>query len=521
MLFNSPEFMFAFLPLAALIFFYIGRRFGQEYAISWLVFASLFFYGWWIPAYLGLILLSILFNYSIGIMMGWRDGAWSRVLLAIGVTANLALLGYYKYANFFVDNLNNLSGSNYHLSTIILPLAISFFTFQQIAYLVDVSRGETREYGFLHYCLFVTFFPQLIAGPIVHHKEMLPQFAREGVYRYKHRNLVIGLTIFAIGLFKKAVLADGIAVYATPVFGAAADGVPITFFEAWGGALAYTFQLYFDFSGYSDMAIGIARMFNIRLPINFNSPYKAVNIIDFWRRWHITLSRFLRDYLYIPLGGSRKGKLRRYINLMVTMLLGGLWHGAGWTFVIWGGLHGLFLAINHAFLSIKQWLLPGRTRSNWMTQSLARLVTFVAVCILWVFFRAENLDAAVNILQGMAGLHGAYLAGHWQASLGAAAGLLTQMGIVFDSSQLHTSFDKWNIFGITSLWLAVWMLPNTQQLMAAYRPTLQRVMPQRLPLVSTVLRWRPTVAWAVFSAVITVSSLLTLSRVSEFLYFQF
>jgi|SaaInlStandDraft_6_1057023.scaffolds.fasta_scaffold27026_2 alginate O-acetyltransferase complex protein AlgI len=331
MLFNSYIFIFLFLPIVLLGFHLIGKQGHHRVAIAWLVGVSLFFYGWWNPAYLGLMLVSILFNYGVGVSLGRTPRKLSKKpVLIFGVVVNLALLGYFKYANFFVDSLNSITGTNIVLLQVILPLAISFFTFQQIAYLIDAWRGETKEYNFLHYCLFVTFFPQLIAGPIVHHKEMLPQFAKDVVYKLRSKHIAIGLTVFSIGLFKKVVLADGVSVYATPMFDAAEAGVLLTFFEAWGGALAYSFQLYFDFSGYSDMAIGLARMFGIRLPLNFNSPYKATSIIDFWRRWHITLSRFLRDYLYIPLGGSRcRGEPRRFINVMVTMVLGGLWHGAG------------------------------------------------------------------------------------------------------------------------------------------------------------------------------------------------
>jgi len=354
MLFNSFEFIFFFLPITLTIFFWIGKRNHHQVAISWLVLCSLFFYGWWSPAYLALILFSMLFNYAFGVMLGNGESRKNKkALLILGVGINLGLLGYYKYANFFIDQLNWLLDSNFHLEKIFLPLAISFFTFQQIAYLVDAYRQETKEYNFLHYCLFVTFFPQLIAGPIVHHKEMLPQFSKNIVYKFNYEHMAMGITIFIIGLFKKVILADSVSIYATPVFNAAEIGATVTFFSAWGGALAYTLQLYFDFSGYSDMAIGIAYMFGIKLPINFNSPYKATSIIDFWRRWHITLSRFLRDYLYFALGGNRKGSIRRYINLFLTMLLGGIWHGAGWTFVIWGMLHGTYLIINHAWRKIR------------------------------------------------------------------------------------------------------------------------------------------------------------------------
>ncbi|MGH6886959.1 MAG: MBOAT family O-acyltransferase, partial [Geminicoccales bacterium] len=331
MLFNSFEFILAFLPVTLIGFFLLGGRESPRAALSWLVLTSLFFYGWWNPSYLVLIIGSICFNFFVGQRLLARS---SKAILGFGVAVNLLSIAYFKYAGFLAFNIEELAGVEVGLEHIVLPLAISFFTFQQIAYLVDAHRGEVRAEGFVNYALFVTFFPQLIAGPIVHHSEVLPQFARRSTYRLDLDNLALGLTVFSIGLFKKVVLADGIATYATPMFAAAQGGYEPTLFEAWGGALAYTFQLYFDFSGYSDMAVGLGLMFNIRIPINFDSPYKAVNVIDFWRRWHITLSRFLRDYLYIPLGGNRRGPERRYVNLMLTMLLGGLWHGAGWTFVI-------------------------------------------------------------------------------------------------------------------------------------------------------------------------------------------
>ena len=350
----------------------------------------MFFYGWWNPVYLGLILGSILFNYAVGFSLLGRP---HKLTLFLGVAGNLGVLGYFKYANFFIDNINALTSNDIILEQIILPLGISFFTFQQITYLVDAYRGETREYNFLHYCLFVVFFPQLIAGPIVHHKEMLPQFAKDALYGLKSRNLAVGFTIFIIGLFKKVVLADGIAVHATSVFAGAEHGVYLTFFEAWGGALAYSFQLYFDFSGYSDMAIGLARMFGIRLPLNFNSPFKATSIIDFWRRWHITLSRFLRDYLYIPLGGNRKGEARRFTNLMIAMLLGGLWHGAGWNFVLFGLAHGTYIVICGAWVKVKKNISDNSViKSTVVANSIGRVITFLAVVLAFVPFRAESME---------------------------------------------------------------------------------------------------------------------------------
>ena len=529
MLFNSYEFLFAFLPLTLAGFFLIGRRFGHGGAIAWLVLASLFYYGWWNPAYLGLILASMLVNFTIGRSIGQLDTtarSRRRLLLIAGVVFNLGLLGYFKYANFFVDTAAVLTGAELALAPIILPLAISFFTFQQIAYLADAYQGTASEYRFLHYALFVTFFPQLIAGPIVHHKEMMPQFMKDALLHPRARNFAVGGTILAIGLFKKVVLADGIAPYASPVFAAAAEGQSLSFFEAWGGALAYTFQLYFDFSGYSDMAIGAARLFGIRLPLNFFSPYKATSIVEFWRRWHITLSRFLRDYLYIPLGGNRHGQLRRYGNLMATMILGGLWHGAGWTFVFWGALHGFYLVVNHAWhwLCRRSGLDAFTDKALW--RATAWLITFLAVVIGWVFFRAESFPAALAMLEGMAGLNGVTLPNALVARLGPeAAGLLADIGI-----GTHLG-GGWR-FVLTWLWVGGLLLlalvaPNSVQLTRAYRPTVTRFAEDARYAVQPFatgmakLRWRSSAAWAAAVSVVAATGVLGLSSISEFLYFQF
>ncbi len=359
-------------------------------AKGFLVFASLFFYSWWNIAYLPIILSSLLFNYVIGNSLNEnykKVQIHKKTLLAFGIISNIALLGYFKYTDFLIDNFNLVFDGSVPLLHLALPLAISFFTFQQIAYLVDSYRGETAEYDFLNYALFVTFFPQLIAGPIVHHSEMMPQFASRWNLVKNYRNIAPGLFIFSIGLFKKVVIADSFAVWATAGFNANT----LNFFEAWATSLSYTFQLYFDFSGYTDMAIGAALLFNIKLPINFNSPYKALDIQDFWRRWHITLSRFLRDYVYIPLGGNRKGSLRTYTNLLATFIIGGIWHGAGWTFVFWGFLHGMALVI-HRF-----WKSLGMN----MPKVLAWFITFNFINVAWVFFRAKEWSDAVKVLSGM------------------------------------------------------------------------------------------------------------------------
>ncbi|MBN1840649.1 MAG: MBOAT family protein [Campylobacterales bacterium] len=394
MLFNSYEFIFLFLPITFFIYFYLNSKRLTEAGKAFLVFASLLFYSWWNIIYLPLILTSMLFNYTIGNMLSsnkYERHIKRKSALVIGIVSNLALLGYFKYADFFIANINLIFHGHIEMLKIALPLAISFFTFQQIAYLVDSYRQETKEYDFLNYALFVTFFPQLIAGPIVHHKEVMPQFASKWHKVKNYRNIALGLFIFSMGLFKKVVIADTFATYATTGFDQATT---LAFFQAWATSLSYTFQLYFDFSGYTDMAIGAALLFNIRLPMNFNSPYKALDIQDFWRRWHMTLSRFLRDYIYIPLGGSRVGRVRIYANLMITFILGGLWHGAGWTFVFWGFLHGIALVIHRAWSQIG-FKLP---------KVIAWFITFNFVNIAWVFFRAKEWNDALKVLSGMFGM---------------------------------------------------------------------------------------------------------------------
>ena len=524
MLFNSFEFIVAFLPVTLIGFFLLGGRENPRAAVSWLVFASLFFYGWWNPSYLLLIIGSICFNFFIGQRLLARP---SKAILGFGVAVNLLSIAYFKYAGFLAFNIEELAGVEVGLEHIVLPLAISFFTFQQIAYLIDAHRGEVRAEGFVDYALFVTFFPQLIAGPIVHHSETIPQFARRSTYRLDLDNMALGLTVFSIGLFKKVVLADGVATYATPMFAAAQGGYDPTLFEAWGGALAYTFQLYFDFSGYSDMAIGLGLMFNVRLPINFDSPYKAVNIVDFWRRWHVTLSRFLRDYLYIPLGGSRRGPKRRYVNLMLTMVLGGLWHGAGWTFVIWGGLHGVYLVINHLWHGIRRRLGHDLQRSTWLGRVTARTLTFLAVVIAWVFFRAESFDAAGRVLAGMAGANGVWLPASYFQLFGPLAPLLENLGWRFETVDgflfggiVQTSF-------LLALGMIAFLLPNTQQWVGYTAPGEE---PRRAGgptlfdrLAAVLPRWRPTLVQGSVLGLMLCYCLLSIfaETPSEFLYFQF
>lgn len=393
MLFSSWQFIFLFLPIVFFGYFFLNHRKLVNAGKAWLVAASLFFYAYWSIKYLPLLLGSIGFNFVIGnrlsaLSLEAHTGLSKRSTLILGIVTNLGLLAYFKYANFFIDNLNGVLKTGYHLPPIALPLGISFFTFTQIAYLVDSHRGNAEEYDLINYALFVTFFPHLIAGPILHHGDMMSQFKSRWTWAIRYRYILHGLFIFSIGLFKKVVIADTFSIWANSGF----DGVlPLDFVSAWATSLAYTFQLYFDFSGYSDMAIGAALLFNIWLPINFNSPYKAISIQDFWRRWHITLSTFLRDYLYIPLGGSRCSTPRIYFNLFMTFLLGGWWHGASWMFVIWGALHGIALMVHRAWNGLKR-PLP---------KPVAWLITFLFVNTTWVFFRAQTLSDALRVLRGM------------------------------------------------------------------------------------------------------------------------
>lgn len=466
MLFNTYDFIFIFLPIVLLLFYGINHYGQHKAAVFFLVLASLFFYGLWNPSYLWLIIGSIVFNFSIGILFNsqptqkyFGSQIRKKILLIIGITCNLLLLGYYKYADFFIRNINFAIGSNITFEKIILPLAISFFTFQQITYLLDAFKGKTKEYSFLNYCLFVTFFPQLVSGPIVYHKEMMPQFEDEKVKKINPENLLVGAIIFFIGLFKKVVFADGIGAYATPVFDAAEQDQVLNFFDAWGGTLAFTLQIYFDFSGYSDMAIGLARMFGIILPLNFYSPYKAHNVIEYWKRWHITLSRLIKNYIFMPIAVSLKMKSLKYkfhpfldfiitlaIPVLIAMTLCGLWHGAAWNFVIWGALHGLYIVINHGFHAIRHSMRHDINKPSLIGKGVSCFITFMAVLIPRSFYRAESYDGAINMFQAMSGLNG--------------YGALE-------------SYDFKFLFMLALLLFIVWFVPNTQQLLHKYKPALE------------------------------------------------
>jgi alginate O-acetyltransferase complex protein AlgI len=479
MLFNSYPFIFLFLPIVLIGYFALGRL-SNLFPVIWLALASLAFYAVSNWQFVPLLLASVAFNYFIGwLLIAGRLGSALRFsVLAIGVAGDLLVLGIFKYAGFLAANFNALFSSGLVVD-ILLPVGISFYTFTQIAFLVDAYRGKVARYRLPHYALFVTYFPHLIAGPILHHRDMIPQFERVEAQRPDPHLILCGLIIFAIGLFKKTCLADGIQPLVALAFG---PGTTPSFDQAWIGALAYTFQLYFDFSGYSDMAIGISLMFGIFLPLNFNSPYKATSIIDFWRRWHMTLSQFLRDYLYIPLGGNRHGSVLRYVNLMVTMALGGLWHGAAWTFVVWGVLHGLYLCINHAWNNYS----PAVALRFRRAENLAAFIlTFLSVVVAWVFFRADSVPSALSILSKMA----------------------DPTHIVFGRGEIaHTAF-------IVVYAGIAWFAPNTQEIMGYDHKA--RVVGEGLE------HWRLRVLFLYAGAAVLASGILGIQQHSEFIYFRF
>jgi D-alanyl-lipoteichoic acid acyltransferase DltB (MBOAT superfamily) len=511
-LFNSFSFLFLYLPLVLSGYFLLGRI-GPRWAMGWLAAASLFFYGYWDLRYLPLLLASICGNYCAGTLIARAAGASRKRMLVAALAANLLLLAYYKYANFFLGALmpDGAAWAGWH---IVLPVGISFFTFTQIAFLVDCYRGQVRVGHFIHYVLFVSYFPHLVAGPVLHHKEMMPQFAEPANARAHSANFAVGLSIFVVGLAKKVLLADTLAPLAAPVFAAGAHPQLV---EAWIGVLAYTFQLYFDFSGYSDMAIGLSLLFGVRLPLNFSSPYKARNISEFWRRWHMTLSRFLRDYLYIALGGTRAGRARRYANLLATMVLGGLWHGAGWTFVAWGAMHGCYLVLHQGWRHWRGGRGNGRSASGDAGSGAAAWwaapLTFLAVMLGWVVFRAPDLATAGDIIGALAGGNGVSLPRGMQT----LAAPLAQLGLQPGFGGLRwITLDGPGLAALLAAAVLAFAAPNTQEIFCHYRPCIERIFragPGRA--------WRPSRGWSMALATLFICCVFNMNRVSEFLYFQF
>lgn len=494
MLFNSIEFIVGFLPIIILIYLSLEHIRHAITNILWLFIASLFFYAYWNWYYLFLLIASLLINFAFAEHIALRR---SRLLTVIGIGFNLLLLAYFKYTNFFLENINHFTQFSIPHIEIILPLGISFFTFQQIAFLADVYAKKVQPDRFLHYGLFISFFPQLIAGPIVHYQEIVPQMGKIRDKATIQQDLQIGLTIFLIGLFKKYALADSLAGYSSVTFAQAETLTPIESLVAWKAMFAYAFQIYFDFSGYSDMAIGLGRIFGFKLPLNFFSPYKSLNISEFWRCWHITLSRFLRDYLYIPLGGNRYGTVRTSIHLLVVMLLGGLWHGAGWNFMIWGLLHGCYLLIFHAFQAIKSRfshftkhmgvLSPLFTVSSW-------LITFLSVCFAWIFFRAATWQGAINIISAL-----------------------------IDFSNFTWQYQSDIDFYLLSAFFIVLFMPTTWQVMQVYQPTITLPPNKEKIAQQGILIWQFDYRWAIVGGFLMAVIILKMiqGQPTEFIYFQF
>jgi len=481
MIFSSFEFIFLFLPLTFCLYFYLNKKKLTILATGSLAFASLFFYSWWNIIYLPLILFSVIINYAFSLLIA-KSKLYKKTLLIFGLLFNLLLLGYFKYSDFFLQNINFVFDTNYSLLKLTLPLAISFFTFQQIAFLVDSFKGYVVKHTFLNYIVFVTFFPQLIAGPIVHHKEMMPQFTKTRNKYINYKNIYLGVFIFSMGLFKKVVIADSFSIWASNGFDVLEY---LSLIEAWVTSLSYTFQLYFDFSGYTDMAIGAALLFNIKLPLNFNSPYKSTNIRDFWQRWHITLSRFLRDYVYIPIGGNKKGSFKMYSNLFTTFLIGGLWHGAGWTFIFWGFMHAFAIVLHRI------WSITGIN----LNKLVAWFITFNFINISWIFFRAEQWEDAIKILKGMFGFSGVVLPTIFQ-NITFLQGNKIVIGEVYANFNSDTEITLWLITALfTSLFFK-----NSNQIINVYKPDNKIV---------------------VFIVLIFTISLMNVDKNVDFIYFNF
>lgn len=543
MLFNSYLFIFIFLPITFVGAFCIGAR-SPRLAIVWLGAASLVFYGLWNWGFVLLLLASILTNYGFG---RWLEairkanGSGLNKVLAGGILVNLLCLGYFKYCNFFIGSFVELFGGQFLPFNIILPLGISFFTFTQIGFLVDVSRGLTQEASLARYLLFVTYFPHLIAGPLLHHRQVMPQFSTPTVFKFEANNVSLGITIFVLALAKKIFLADSFADIADPIFGATHQGHQPMLAEAWVGTLAYLLQLYFDFSAYSEMAIGLSLLFNVRLPLNFNSPFKATNMIDYWQRWHMSLTKYIYEYLYSPITlkfmrlGLGKSKIAENLYTVVfptfiTFLIIGLWHGANWTFVIFGALHGVFIIITYwwqAFKKKRRWK-PRGTLYNMVCCGL----TYTAVASAAVFFRSESVSAATSMIKGMAGLNGVSLPNTMQSLLSQLPLDLSNIGVVFEGIVPNPAFTTNPLNALLLLALGqaiVWLLPNMHQIMCRYEIAVEDLdrkashSKQANNLIAAWWIWRPTTLRAIgigflfFALIIAMAT----NKPSTFLYYQF
>ncbi len=544
MLFNSAGFLFGFLP-AALLGFYLLGTFSRASAIRWLIVVSLAFYGWWRPLNVLIIGPSIIVNFALASVLlrlnqNERSRRASKAVLLLGILFNVAFLGVFKYTDFIAGTINDVFSANLILRHIILPLGISFITFQKIAFLIDVQAGRVKSFTFQDYCTFVLFFPQLIAGPIVHYPEMMPQF-HAAPCRFNLENIAVGLTLLLFGLFKKVVLADKIAPLITPLYERAAAGSEISFVMAWMAAIGFTLQIYFDFSGYTDMALGSARFFGVKLPPNFNSPLRASSIIDFWLRWHMTLTRFLTAYIYNPsvlwltrrrLAKGRPGFSGRnatagaFVSLLMvptilTMCVSGLWHGAGYGFIVWGLLHGFYISINHGWRLTVARLWPDRRSYDRFIKPTGGLITFFTVSATMVFFRAPTMRSAVDLVRGIFGLNGVGLPQDLLAKLGPLSGVLHRLGVNGEawSSPDFIRAGEW----ICLLLFIALALPNTLQILGRFEPALGvRPASTRLAIARIkILEWGPSLPWAITMAAIGAIAVISIGGPSEFLYWQF
>jgi alginate O-acetyltransferase complex protein AlgI len=540
MLFNSNEFIFAFLPVT-LFGFYLFGTISRSAAVRWLILTSIAFYAWWRPVNILIIAPSIAVNFTLAILLrvsGESSRRASSAVLLFGILFNVAFLGYFKYTDFIFDTVNDIFGANLVLRHIVLPLGISFITFQKIAFLIDVQGGRVKSFTLQDYCIFVLFFPQLVAGPIVHYREMMPQFHAASC-RFDKENVAVGLTLLFFGLFKKVVFADNIALFITPIYEHSAAGGATSFLLAWMAAIGFTLQLYFDFSGYSDMALGLARFFGIRLPQNFDSPLRASSIIDFWLRWHMTLTRFLTGYIYNPLVlwltrrrlakglsvfGGRNTTAGSFVYLLmfptvITMLISGLWHGAGYGFVVWGFLHGFYLTINHGWRVIAVRLWRDRQAYVRIMEPVGLVLTFLSVSIAIIFFRSTTMMSAIDLLKGVTGLNG----------IGLPQALLSRPGLLAD--KLHAFgivAEPWNLqdFARTSIWISILLFvalacPNTLQILARYEPALGVTSQSAKFPVSSIFQWDASFPWAVVLSAVAAISIVSIGGPSEFLYWQF
>jgi alginate O-acetyltransferase complex protein AlgI len=544
MLFNSTEFLFAFLPAALSIFYLLGSI-SRVAAIRWLILASILFYAWWRPVNILIIAPSLAINFalaSILMRLNQQEGSrlTSKVILGLGISFNVAFLGIFKYLDFVFGTINDVFGANLVLQHIILPLGISFITFQKIAFLVDVQAGRVKSFTLQDYCTFVLFFPQLVAGPIVHYREMMPQFHAVSC-RCEKQNVAVGVTLLCFGLFKKIVLADTIATFVTPIYQHAAAGDRISFFLAWMAAIGFTLQIYFDFSGYTDMALGLARFCGIRLPPNFDSPLRASSIIDFWLRWHMTLTRFLTAYIYNPMVlsltrrrlamgkpgfGGRKTTVGAFLSLLmvptvITMFISGLWHGAGYGFIIWGLLHGLYISINHGWRVVAMRLWPDRRRYERVMEPTGLVLTFIVVTATMVFFRAPTITSAVDLVRGMIGLNGLALPVALIDRLGPLAGIFHSIGVLAEpwTGEEFLRIVMW-IFVLLFVALAC---PNTLQILGRFEPALGvRPPSSRLMIAGIKIRqWNPSFPWAIMLSAIATTAIVSIAGPSEFLYWNF